>query len=448
MKGSLQELGDGHWRLRVFVGREAGKVRQVSRNFRGTKRQANSALAKLVADVERQQVATGKVCTLAELIDQWLEDIAPHRSPYTVREYRRITAKTIKPALGDMRIDKISGQQLDNFYRKLHQDGLASSSVHQHHSVIHASLGRAVKGGLLPHNPGDRATPPRPARSTASAPAVADVQKLLAEAEKTDTVLAIAVALAAITGARRGELCALRWSDVDWQRRTLTIARSLTVVDKVVTEGPTKTHLRRDIAIDDALGAFLTRRRAEQVSYAGTVGVDIVDDPFILSRSAAGSEPCLPDSLTHQYQRLANRWGLSTHFHELRHFAATTAIAGGADVRTVAGRLGHADASVTLRVYAHALEARDRELAGMLGRAVLGTMNGRPEFDQADPPLSAELEGAGQLAPPSEVVGQVFGDAQHGGGFGYRYHIRVTADGEPTAGLGQGTFVSGWLSWS
>jgi integrase len=124
------------------------------------------------------------------------------------------------------------------------------------------------------------------------------------------------------------------------------------------------------------------------------VGVQLSADPFLLSRSADGSEPCLPDGLTHQYQRLANGLGLATHFHELRHFAATTAIAGGADVRTVAGRLGQAHPSVTLRVYAHALEARDRDLAGMLGRAVLGPMDRGPELDQADPPPPAQLEGA------------------------------------------------------
>lgn len=268
--------------------------------------------------------------------------------------------------------------------------------MHQHHSVIHASLARAVKWGLLPSNPADRATPPRPARPTASAPVVAAVQRLVAEAEKADTVLAMAVALAAITGARRGELCALRWSDVDWSRRTLTIARSLTVtvVDKQMTEGPTKTHQRRDIAIDEAVGALLARRRTEQEGYAETVGVPLVENAFVLSRSADGSTPCLPDGLSHQYQRLASRLGLSTHFHELRHFAATTAIAGGADVRTVAGRLGHADASVTLRVYAHALEARDRELAGMLGSVVLGPVNRVPKLDQADPPAPAQVEGS------------------------------------------------------
>ena len=87
--------------------------------------------------------------------------------------------------------------------------------------------------------------------------------------------------------------------------------------------------------------------------------------------------PCLPDGLTHAYSRLAAETGGGGHFHELRHYAATTSIASGADVRTVAGRLGHADPSTTLRIYAPAVEARDRDLAGMLGTAVLGPINGK-----------------------------------------------------------------------
>ena len=83
-----------------------------------------------------------------------------------------------------------------------------------------------------------------------------------------------------------------------------------------------------------------------------------------------------------------------THFHELRHFSATTAIAAGSDVRTVAGRLGHADPALTLRVYAHALEARDRELANVLGTVVLGPMNGGAQPDEADQPAPSQLESA------------------------------------------------------
>ena len=157
--------------------------------------------------------------------------------------------------------------------------------------------------------------------------------------------------LAAVTGARRGELCALRWSDVDWERGTLTFARSLTVIRREAIEGPTKTHQRRDIAIDDTLGAFIAERQAEQQAFAETVGVELVKDPYLLSRSADGAMPCLPDGLTHAYSRLAAKTGVGGHFHELRHYAATTSIASGADVRTVAGRLGHADPATTLRIY-------------------------------------------------------------------------------------------------
>jgi integrase len=191
-------------------------------------------------------------------------------------------------------------------------------------------------------------------------------------AEEADPVLAAAIALGAVTGARRGELCALRWSDVDWERRRVRIEQSLTVVQRSWRLGPTKTHQRRDIAIDEAAEAFLSQRRQHQEDYAKEVGVPLVADPFVLSRSADGSTPCLPDGITGGYSRVANRLGIKSHFHELRHFAATAAIAGGMDVRTVAGRLGHADPSVTLRVYAHAMEQRDRELAGLLGSAVFG----------------------------------------------------------------------------
>lgn len=207
-------------------------------------------------------------------------------------------------------------------------------------------------------------------------------------------MLATAIALGAVTGARRGELCALRWSDVDWGRRVISIARSLTVIRAKATAGPTKTHQRRNIAIDQAIAAVLTARREHQERYAAAVGVELVADPYVLCRSSDGSAPCLPDGLSLAYAKLAKRLGIVTHFHELRHFSATAAIAAGPGVRTVAGRLGHADPALTLRVYADVLEARDRELANVLGTVVLGPMNGGAKPDKADQPAPAQLESA------------------------------------------------------
>ena len=204
------------------------------------------------------------------------------------------------------------------------------------------------------------------------------VQRLIGAAESEgNAVLATAVALAAVTGARRGELCALRWADVDWQKRVLRIRSSLTVLRRVPTLGPTKTHQRRDVSVDEAMGALLEKRRADQERFAERTGTSLVADAYILSRSADGSQPCLPDGLSLAYSRLVKSLGVGGHFHELRHFSATELIGQGVDVRTVAGRLGHADPSVTLRAYSHALEQRDRQAAELLGGAVLGAKPGQ-----------------------------------------------------------------------
>jgi integrase len=381
---NLVELGKDHWRIRVFVGRGAdGKPKWASKNVRGTLKEAKAAVAAFKTDLDRQGT-TSHPGSVADLLDRWLDDIGATRSTYTMREHRRTVEKTLKPAIGSVRLDKITPLLLDELYRDLLGRGLSPASVRRVHSVLSAALKRGAKWGLLGANPALLASPPGPTRSTASAPVVADVQRLMEVAQERDPVLAAAVALGAVTGARRGELCALRWSDVDWERRRIRIERSLTVVKGSWSLGPTKSHQRRDVAVDEAAQAFLLQRREQQEQYAKEVGVAIVADPFVLSRSADGSSPCRPDGITGGYSRLASRLGLKTHFHELRHFAATAAIAGGMDVRTVAGRLGHADPSVTLRVYAHAVEQRDRELAGLLGSAVFGTKP-RPPLPGGDP---------------------------------------------------------------
>ncbi len=398
MTGSLNEWGgpgSGKWKLRVYTGRDGrNRPSYLSRNFTGSRRQAESALSKLVADVERKQATTNHGGSVRDLLTRWLADIEPTRSPGTLREHRRSVERNILPAIGSLRLDRLTARHLDDLYRSLLARGLSPASVRRHHAILSAALRRAVKWDWLPSNPAERASPPGTTRHTAAAPSTEAVQHLVAAAQDEDPVLAAAIVLAAVTGARRGELCALRWSDVEWKRRTLIVARSLSVTRREASEGPTKTHQRRDVAMDDTIGAFIARRQTEQRAYATTVGVELVKDPYLLSRSADGAMPCLPDGLTHAYSRLAAKTGVGGHFHELRHYAATTSIASGADVRTVAGRLGHADPATTLRVYAHAVEARDRELAGMLGIAVLGPMNSKGQSDRAHSPTTTDAERA------------------------------------------------------
>jgi integrase len=276
----VEQRGDNRRRVRVFIGRESGHTRWVSRTVFGTKRQAQVALAKLVTDVETGQVTKSHPGSVADLLERWLEDIGPLRSAYTMREHWRSVDRDIKPQIGSLPADTLTARHLDHLYAELLRRGLSPASVRRHHSIVHAALDRAVKWGTVPTNPADRATPPGLTRSATAAPGPEDVRRLIAAANGRDSVLATAIALGAVTGAKRGELCALRWSDIDWERRQLRIARSLTVVRRVASVGPTKTHARRDIAIDDMLSASLAHRQTEQRNKARSVGVELMTRSF------------------------------------------------------------------------------------------------------------------------------------------------------------------------
>ncbi len=199
-----------------------------------------AALSKLVADVQRPQVTTNHVGSVGDLLACWLADIEPIRSLWTMREHRRSIERNILPVIGSLRLDRLTARHLDDLYRSMLARGLSPSSVRRQHAILSAALARAVKWDWLADNPAARASPPGAARPATTAPSTEAVQRLVAAAQDKDPLLVAAVVLAAVTGARRGELCALRWSDVDWERATLTVARSLTVIRRVAIEGPTK----------------------------------------------------------------------------------------------------------------------------------------------------------------------------------------------------------------
>jgi integrase len=211
------------------------------------------------------------------------------------------------------------------------------------------------------------------------------VRRLIDEAEgRGQPILATAIALAALTGARRGELCGLRWSDVDENAGILHIRRAAKhgLNHRQVVLRDTKTHSERHLALDTVALAVLDTHRERARSWAASAGVSLQEDGFVLTYDPTGQEPMRPDSLGQAYKRLTARIGVTLRFHDLRHFAATQLIGAGINARTVAARLGHADPSVTLRVYSHALEEKDQEAAAILGELLTPS---REEPSSPDP---------------------------------------------------------------
>jgi integrase len=175
------------------------------------------------------------------------------------------------------------------------------------------------------------------------------------------------IRLAALLGARRGEVCGLQWEDFDEPAGTIQLRRGVVEVGGSLLVKDTKTHAERAIALDPATIALLRAHRTYMDDRAAACGTVIMPGAFILSHSPDGSKPMRPDRATDVFRRLRHDVGLDTaRLHDLRHFVATQLIGAGHDIRTVSGRLGHAQTSTTLNTYTAFLGVRDRDAANQL----------------------------------------------------------------------------------
>ena len=362
------------WELRVYVGRDSitNKPRQVSRTVRGGKRAANSELARLVTEAKAGRLAATDA-TVDLLFDRYLEALERRGlSPKTLHTYRQQIEANIRPALGGRPLRKLTAWDLDALYARLDDAGRAPKTIRNLHVMISGALGQAVKWGWVPTNVAKLASPPTVHAVAVVPPTADEVRALVAAATERSPILASLIMFAAITGARRGELCALRWSDVDLGTSTVRISRSMLDIPGRVEEKSTKTHQERTLALGGAGLALLQLHKEAVGNLALACQTEVAPNAYVFSEHPDGAVPVRPDRVTRLFSAVRDELGLShIHLHSLRHFMATQlAASGDVSARTLAGRLGHADASVSLRVYAAFFPAADLAAADHLGRVL------------------------------------------------------------------------------
>jgi len=349
----MREKRPNYWELRVNIGidPETGKRRQASRAVPGTRHDAEAALAAFVAEVTAGD-APAVTATVAELTDRWLGHAEASLSPKTVHEYRRLIDARIRLTIGARPLRWVTPIEIDDYYAALLRNGLSPASVRHIHAVLSAAFNQAVKWGLLPASPVARATPPPVSRRDITPPAPDVVARLVAAATDDDPDFGMFVRLATVTGARRGELCALRWPDTDLITATLTVARALIDVGGAVTEKPTKTGTARRIALDRRTVDALAAHRAAKEQRAEAIGTRLDRDGFVCSHAADGSKPLRPDQASSRFRHLTRQLGApQVRLHDLRYFAAAHLLAAGIPVEAVSGRLGHTNPATTLITY-------------------------------------------------------------------------------------------------
>jgi integrase len=296
-----------------------------------------------------------------------------HLVATTIRNLTSIVERHLKPGLGDILVGDLTTAIVDGFYNDLRAAGridgkpLAVGTVRRIHSALHAALAQAQRWSWVFENVADQATPPRDEPAEMRPPTPEQVAHLL-EYVARDQALHLYLTLAATTGARRGQLLALRWIDVDLVGGSLSIQRSLVEGPDGPLLVPTKTRRSYRVALDAASHELLRRHYLAMSTDGGERGNE---NRFVFSSDEAGTRPWSPNFVTKRFIRVRRAAGLD-HFrlHDLRHFMATQMLDAGVPVPIVAARLCHARDSTTLNVYAHAVPGGDRSAAEALRQRV------------------------------------------------------------------------------
>ena len=375
MRGSIQKRGKSSWRVRAYVGVDdaTGTKRTVSRTVRGTKRDAEEVMHRLLLEVGDGRYISSPSLTVGDLLDQWWSVKRPTLSPSTARDWDSCLRLHVRPHVGGVALHKFRAIDMDRLYAKLAKCGVGSPRVRRAHTILSTAFAQAVRWEMIAFNPALSASPPEVREREVRPPDPTELTTFFKSLENDDADLAMFAWLAAFTGARRGELCALRWSDVDLVEASLLLSRAIVDGGGALVEKDTKTHQVRRIALGVETVARLETYRELLDERATACRTKLLPRAFVFSFEVDGSRPWRPDTTTHRFIKARRRVGLSdaVRLHDLRHFLATRMITSGVDVRTVSGRLGHRRTSTTVDRYAAFVPATDREAAGSFEASVL-----------------------------------------------------------------------------
>lgn len=365
-EGSIYRRADGYWVGAVSLGGAKRKV--VYGKTRGEVAEKMKAL--LASQQKGVTLRPSDRLTVGTYLTKWVDGVPATVRPSTFAGYRSVLRTHLLPRLGRVALSKLSPADLSGAYSAMLAEGRAPRTVRHAHVVLSRALREAEIAGLVSRNVARLTRPPRVSATEMRTLTSEQARTLLRTAEGDRLHALYAVALA--SGARQGELFGLRWTDVDLERGTIRIARTLSrgVSEWAFTEPKTATS-RRTVSVGtaatDALRAHKRRQAAERLRMG-----EAWQDMGLVFTTEIGTPLSPQNVMRRSFYPLLLRAGVPrVRFHDLRHSAATLLLEAGAHPRVVAERLGHSDPGLTLRVYAHATATMQREATAAMDR-VLG----------------------------------------------------------------------------
>jgi integrase len=362
VRGNIRKRAKGTWTLTVDLGLDpaTGKRRQTYRTVKGTKKEAEAALAEMVHAVETGVDFNSSHITLRDYLERWLEVTRRRVKDRTFVRYAEILRLHVIPIIGGLELAKLKPLHLERVYAAAEDRGLSKQSVLHIHRVVYSALRQAVRWQLVGRNVAEAVIPPRPDRRNVTAMEPADVHVLLAAVAgthlETPTILAVG------SGMRLGEVLGLRWRDVNMSKAELRVNQTLQIT--MVFDTP-KTHRSvRTVTLPGFVISALRRHRKEQNARRLLLGNAWAEMDLVIENGAGG--PIRPAVISRQFRATTRKAGLDLSFHGLRHGHASLMLTAGEHLKVVSEQLGHSTIGITGDLYTHVAPAVRREAANKL----------------------------------------------------------------------------------
>ena len=353
--GTIRKRSDGRWEARIIIGHKNDGTPMYKSAFAKTQKSALKELHQLIELYRDVDLTEECRMTLGEWMDKWLDEYMI----FTVREstidgYRLLVEHQIKRFIGDKQLAYLTTADVQKFYNRIKKEGrvaehplygheLSDTMIRKVHMVLHQALDMAVKERLIVRNPTNGTTIPKKSQTEKQ---ILDDEQLdrFMEAIKREPYWYDFFYVEIMTGLRRGEICGIKWADINFTEGTLSVRRSVgRARNGTVSVGETKTDAGvRKIILPPSVLTLLAKKQADAIC------------EWVFPHYMNPSDPLHPDSAYRKLKTLLKSVELPLiRFHDLRHTFATHATQGGVDAKTLAGILGHTDASFTLDTYTH-----------------------------------------------------------------------------------------------
>ena len=362
--GGVSLRKDGRWEGRAVIGYDEKGLPVTKNALAKTKTECIAKLKALRDSIKApapDQLKPGIL--LSDWLDSWYQSYKkPNLRPNTQMSYERRIYQHIIPVLGNTQLDKLTTHDIQQFYADLKQNGrllrtelygagLSDQTVRGIHTTLHAALDKAVAEKLIFRNPADGChLPPAKAREM-QVLTPEEIQRLLIQAKEDGCFELLLLELS--TGLRRGEICALQWSDLNFRTGELRVERQVHRARGELVVSPPKTKAANRSVILPASVLSVLKEYKETVTSKWMFPSPVNED-----------SPRDPATVRKRLQTVLERAGCKKiRFHDLRHTFSTVSLEHGMDVKTLSTVIGHVSSSTTLNVYAHVTDEMRRTAA-------------------------------------------------------------------------------------